>query len=65
MCLTAVETTGVSSRLVLELCIHYFDYRTLEVGLNQIRTVFSEDHFSMVFNMKMTHYYALKNKAVY
>ncbi len=52
-------------RQLLELCVHYYNFRTRTVGLNQIRTVYDPDHTSLVLYNRPTFYHALRSNEVY
>ena len=52
-------------RMLLDLCVFYFNFRTRTVGLNQIQTVYHPDHDSAVLDYRMTHYWSLRNTTVY
>ncbi len=50
---------------LLGLCCHYYNYRTLTVGLNQIQTVYDPDHTSLVLYSQPSYYHALRTNEVY
>ncbi len=52
-------------RQLLELCSHYYNYSTRTVGLNQIRTVYSQEHTSVILSKRVSYYYQLRSKQVY
>ncbi len=60
-----LSSKSAQRRELLELCTHYYNCRTRTVGLNQIRTVYSQQHTSVILSQRVSYYYMLCNKAVY
>ncbi len=52
-------------RELLNLCCHYYNFRTRTVGLNQIRTVYNPAHTSLVLYSRPSYYHALRSNEVY
>jgi hypothetical protein len=60
-----LSSNSAVRRELLELCSHYFNFRTRTVGLNQISTVYHPEHTSTVLQHRMSYYYHLQSSAVY
>ncbi len=50
---------------LLELCMHFFNYRTRTVGFNQIQSVYNQDHTLTVLDEHISYYYQLHCNTVH